>query len=168
MRGRTLMRKTLLLLTTMTLALLLAAGVALAQDAPAQQTRTRFGPFEFMTVFPDPCNLGEEVTITGTATGFITEVVTPNGDYMYTLHLQQVGTGVGSEGSEYRYNFAATERFISEDPEGSSTVFTSAGGAVLNNLGSGPDQVATGVWHVTGLLEDPVVNFRLEDVKCRG
>jgi hypothetical protein len=162
------MRGTLLFLSTMMLALLLAGGVALAQDGPAQQTTVHFDPVEWGQVYADPCNPGEEVTITGTATGFMTEVVTPNGRYMYTLHLQQFGTGVGSEGSEYRFNSSGTWRIISEDPAGESTVFTVAGGSVLNNLGSGPDQVATSVWHVTGPLEDPVVNILFENVKCRG
>ena len=162
------MRKTLLLLTMMTLALLLASGVTLAQDNPAQQTTTRFEPSEFMFIFPDPCNPQEEVTITGTATGFITEVVTPNGDYMYTLHLQQMGTAVGSEGTEYSFNFTSNERFRFEDQASDATVLTGTAIFLLNNLGSGPNSLVHSVFHVTGLPDDPVVVVSFGELECQG
>jgi hypothetical protein len=162
------MKKTLLLFTTTALALLLAAGVALAQNGPAQQTTIHFAPSEFGTIFPDPCNLGEEVTITGTAKGSITEVLTPTGAYMYTLHLSQFGTGVGTEGSEYRWNNTSVFRFRSEDQASDATVFTAAGPLLLINKGSGPNLVVHSVYHLTGLQSDPVVEVRVESSECRG
>jgi hypothetical protein len=164
------MRKTLLLLTTMTLALLLAAGVALAQDGPAQQTTIHFDPSEFSFVFPDPCNPQEEVTITGTAAGFITEVVTPTGEIIRTIHLRQMGTGVGSEGTEYSLKLISNQRLtVAEtDPEGDPSLFTSSGPVLINNLGGGPNLLALGVVHVRYVNDEPVVEFFLEKVECRG
>jgi hypothetical protein len=116
----------------------------------------RFEPSEFSTEFTDPCNPGEVVTITGTTSGFFTELVTPTGDYMYTFHTKQMGTGVGSEGSEYKFNYSGITKFISEDPASEATVFTDTFTLVLINLGSGPDIVVHAVSHVTGLPDDAV------------
>jgi hypothetical protein len=113
-------------------------------------------------VFPDPCNPAEEVTITGTSTGFITEVLTPTGDYMYTIHFQQQGTALGSEGSEYSFNVTGTNRFRSD-------VFTGTAIILLNNLGSGPNFAVPSVFHVTGLPDDPVVEVtKIGGPECRG
>src|SRR5687767_7214166 len=153
------------------LAAALTAGPVVAQADPAQPTTTHFEPSEFMFIFPDPCNPGEEVTITGTATGFITEVVTPTGDIIRTIHLQQKGTGVGSEGSEYSLQLILNERLtVAEtDPEGNPTLYTASGPFVMNNLGSGPNFVAVGVVHVRYVNGEPVVEFnRVNKAECLG
>ena len=165
------MRKTLLLLTTMALALLLTSAVTLAQDGPAQPTKIRFDPSEFLFVFPDPCNEQEVITITGTATGFFTEVVTPTGDIIRTLHLRQKGTGVGSEGTEYSFNSIFNERLtVAEtDPEGNPTLYTATGPLMINNLGSGPNLVTQAVIHVRYVNGEPVVEFnRINKAECLG
>jgi hypothetical protein len=162
------MRKTLLLFTTTALALLLAAGVALAQDGPVQPTTTHFtGGFGQETV--DPCT-GELLTITGTLDGVIHEMVTPTGEIIRTIHLRQMGTGVGSEGTEYSFNLIFNERLtVAEtEPEGNPSLYTASGPVLLNNLGSGPNLVALGAVHVRYVNDDPVVEFFLEKVECRG
>lgn len=153
------------------LAAALTAGPVVAQADPAQPTQIRFEPSEFMFIFPDPCNPGEEVTITGTATGFITEVVTPTGDIIRKLHLQQKGTGVGSEGSEYSLQLILNERLtVAEtDPEGNPTLYTASGPFVMNNLGSGPNFVTQAVVHVRYVNGEPVVEFFRENkAECLG
>jgi hypothetical protein len=161
------MRKTLLL-TTMTLALLLSAGVTLAQDGPVQPTTTHFtGGFGQETV--DPCT-GESLTITGTLDGVIHEMVTPTGDIIRKINVRQMGTGLGSEGTEYSSKLIFNERLtVAEtDPEGNPSLYTASGPGLLNNLGSGPNLVALGVVHVTNMNDDPVVEFSWEKVECRG
>jgi hypothetical protein len=162
------MRKTLLLFTTTALALLLAAGVALAQDGPVQPTTTHFtGGFGQETV--DPCT-GELLTITGTLDGVIHEMVTPTGDIIRKINVRQMGTGLGSEGTEYSFKLIFNERLtVAEtDPEGNPSLYTASGPVLLNNLGSGPNLVALGVVHVRYVNDDPVVEFFLEKVECRG
>jgi hypothetical protein len=161
-------RRVAVLLVTGLLATVLAAGSGVAQAAPAQTTTNHFDPSGFLFVFPDPCNPQEEVTVTGTATGFITEVVTPTGDYMYTLHLHQQGTALGSEGTEYSFNFTENNRFRLEDQASDATVFTATAIVLLNNLGSGPNFVVHGVFHVTGLPDNPVVVVNFGEGKCLG
>jgi hypothetical protein len=147
--------------------------MALAQDGPAQPTTTHFEPTEFSFTGEFECNPGEEVTITGTSTGFITEVVTPDGDYMYTFQNRQIGTGTGvnAEGtivSDYRFNQTNTDRFISEDPAGEATVFTGTFSFMLNNLDGGDNLVIRGLFHVTDPLGAPVVEFGGFETYCRG
>ena len=165
-------RRVAVLVVTGLLAAVLLAGPVGAQAGPAQPTIIHFEPSEFSTIFPDPCNPQEEVTITGTSSGFITEVVTPTGDIIRTLHLRQMGTGVGSEGTEYSVNLILNERLtVAEtDPEGDPSLYTASGPFLLNNLGSGPNRLALGVVHVRYVNGEPVVEFFLEgkDARCLG
>jgi hypothetical protein len=154
------------------LAAALAAGPGVAQADRAQPTQICFEPSEFLFEFPNPCNLQEGLTITGTSTGFITEVRTPTGDYIYTLHQVLKGTAVGTEGTEGTLNFTIIEKLKSEDPASDPTdptvVHTAESIFLINTLGSDPNYVAQGVGHVTGLPDDPVVQFLIEHVECRG
>jgi hypothetical protein len=165
-------RRVAVLVVTGLLAAVLTAGSVAAQPDRAQPTHIRFEPSEFLFEFPDPCNPQEGLTITGTSTGFITEVRTPTGDYIYTLHQHLKGTVVGTEGTEGTFTLTSVEKLKSEDPASDPTdptvVYTAESIFLINNLGSGPNYVAQGVAHVTGLPDEPVVQFFFEHAECRG
>ena len=88
-----------------TVALLMTTIVAALIAGPVTaQAEAEHVPFSAISTFVvNPCN-EESVLITGEATGFTQEVLTPSGQTFTKFHVVENGSGVGSEGNQYVYH----------------------------------------------------------------
>jgi hypothetical protein len=158
-------RRLAVLLVAGLLAAVLTAGAAGAQANPAQPTKIPLEPVGFSTYFNNYCNDGETVYITGTLTGFMTQLLLPNGEYKSTFHYHMQGTGEGSDGNNYIYNETGTSDLQSEGEfGGATTVYTGEGHTMLNSLGSDPNVFFRVLMHITG-SEIKIFNYQ---GYCRG
>jgi hypothetical protein len=131
-------------------AVVLTAGAAGAQANPAQPTKIPLDPVGISYYFNNYCNDGESVYITGTLTGFMTQLLLPNGEYKSTFHYHMQGTGEGSDGNNYIYNETGASNLQSEGEFGETTVYTGQAHTMLNSLGSDPNFFFRTLMHVTG------------------